>query len=146
MNFKKGELFTMENLVVSVVFNIGERADDVPLAEIQLSLELLQVSSVLVTDVNCTVKVFKRQEGIEADPPGEAPAGAPPGKAPAAAASSPPPTPPPPFHYPPKEPLASPHPPPPPKRFPPPPNPPPEQLQCDSSFNSPTVGRCRLTA
>jgi len=85
--------YLMTNMYVGVFFNIGERADDVPLAEIQISLELLQVSSVLVTDVNCTVKVFKRKEAVETDAPGAAPAAAP---------ASPPARPPPPFHYPPK--------------------------------------------
>ena len=60
MWFTKGEVFRMNNLYVGVVFNIGERADDVPLAAVELHLARLQVSSVLVSQVNATVKIFKR--------------------------------------------------------------------------------------
>ena len=49
MWFAKGDVFRMNNLYVGVLFNIGERADDVPLAAVRLHLTQLQVSSVLVT-------------------------------------------------------------------------------------------------
>jgi hypothetical protein len=63
MSLKKADLFTLNNLYTLVTFNMGESKDEtVPLAEIAISLELLQVSSVTVSGVNITVTIFKREQ------------------------------------------------------------------------------------
>jgi hypothetical protein len=121
MTFKKGDLFSMSNLLIKGIFNIGDdRADDVPLAEIEVSLDQLQISSVLVLNLTATVKVFKRLEVATDEEVVQSPLNSPP----------------PPFSYPPKPP--PPRAKPPPLSSPPPPRPPPVPLQCDSSFNSQT--------